>query len=122
MNCLYCGTAVPPAAERCSQCDAVIVWKGDAAEFLVPEDYVPVHVGTDPALLLVVKSLLAANGIPFFVTDEISQDFLSWGRFIAGYSPVTGPPVVKVPGRMAQAAHDLIASAQPTSEEATAES
>jgi hypothetical protein len=83
---------------------------------------VPVHVGTDPALLLVVKSLLAANEIPFVVTDEISQDFLSWGRFIAGYSPVTGPPVVKVPGHMAHAVHDLLASAQPTSEEAPAES
>jgi hypothetical protein len=62
-------------------------------------------------MLPVVESLLQANDIPFVVTDEVSQDFMSWGRLIAGYSPVAGPPVVRVPADHAEAARELIASA-----------
>jgi hypothetical protein len=110
MRCAYCGTEVQPGAERCVQCEVRIVWHGDTAEFLVPDAHVPVFVATEPAKLPVIKSLLTANEIPFVVSDDISQDFLSWGRFIAGYNPVTGPPVVLVPGEYAQAARELIES------------
>ena len=121
MKCAYCGTAVTPAAERCPQCEVPIVWDGDTAEFLVPEAYVPVFVANDPAMLPVIMSLFEANDIPFVVTDEVSQDFLSFGRVVAGYNPVTGPPVVKVPGRMVDAVRELIASASRTPGEAPPE-
>ena len=117
MRCAYCGTVVQPGAERCIQCDVRIVWDGDTAKFLVPEGHVPVFIAREPAKLAVIKSLLIANEIPFLVSDDISQDFMSWGRFIAGYSPVTGPPIVRVPGEYAQAARELIASEGHTTEE-----
>ena len=111
MKCAYCGAPVERGAERCAQCEVRIVWDGDTAEFLVPEGYVPVHAVTDPALMPVIKSLLAANDIPFEVSDDVSQDFMSWGRMLAGYNPVTGPPIVRVPAEHADAARELIASA-----------
>ena len=112
MKCPYCGTPVELRAERCAQCEVPITWNGDVAEFHVPEGFVPVLVAIDPTQLPVVESLLAANGIPFEVSDEISQDFMSWGRVLAGYSPVTGPPIVRVPGEFVEAARELIASAR----------
>jgi len=122
MKCAWCGAKVERGAERCVQCEVRIDWDGDTAEFHVPEGWRPVFTVTEPAMLPVIKSLLAANAILFVVTDEVSQDFLSWGRFIAGYSPVTGPPLVLVPGEQAEVARELIASAGHGSLETPAES
>jgi hypothetical protein len=80
---------------------------------------VRVFTAWDPAALPVVESLLEANGIPFEVSNELTQDFLSWGRVIAGHNPVCGPPVVHVPADRADEARELIDSAtsQPLEEE-----
>ena len=117
MRCPNCGTEVQARVEHCPQCEIAIQWDGDTATFQMPADDVPVFMATDPAMLPVIESLLEVNGIPFIVTDEVSQDFLSWGRLIAGYSPVTGPPIVRVPAEHAEAARELIATASRPAEE-----
>ncbi len=110
MKCPYCGTAVTRGDTACSQCEARIAWVGEEAEFEVPESFVPVFVAYDPAMLPVVESLLSANGIPFVIPNDTTQDFMGLGRLGVGYNAITGPPVVKVPGEHAQAASELIAS------------
>jgi hypothetical protein len=112
MRCPNCGTGVEQGVTQCPQCEIAVAWEGDTATFHLPQDDVPVFTATDPAMLPVIESLLDASGIPYVVSDDVSQDFMSWGRLIAGYSPVTGPPVVRVPAEHAEAARELIASAR----------
>ena len=119
MECPYCGSVVTPGAQACTQCEVRIVWNGDEAEFQVPDSFVPVFVAYDAAMLPVVESLLAANGIPFVVPNDTTQDLVGLGRAGIGYNPIIGPPTVKVPSDRAQTARELIASVrEPQSEEA----
>ena len=122
MQCAWCGAKVERGAERCAQCEVRIVWDGDHAEFQVPGDHTLVFKATDPAQLPVIKSLLEANGIPFVVSDEVSQDFLNWGRVGIGYNLMIGPPKVMVPAEWAEVARELIASAGSNAPETAAES
>ncbi len=110
MRCPDCGTSITPQAETCLQCGVRIVWDGGTAEFYPPETFVPVFVAYDPAMLPVVESLLTANGIPFVVPNEVTQDIMGLGRLAGGYNLIVGPPVVRVSSEHAQAASKLIAS------------
>ena len=121
MNCPYCGAAAAQGSERCAQCGSAVVWDGDVPTFSTPGPMVRVFTAWDPAALPVIESLLEANGIPFDVANEVTQDFFSWGRLIAGHNPACGPPVVHVPSEYADEARALIDSAviQPLEESAT---
>ena len=121
MRCPNCGTEVQQGAVRCPQCEIAISWDGDTATFQVPGDAVPVFVAKDPAMLPVIESLLEANDIPFVVANDATQDIIGWGRFVDGFNPVTGPPIIRVPAEHAEAARELIAGASPPSEEAAPE-
>jgi hypothetical protein len=63
----------------------------------------------DPGLLAVAKSLLESEGIEYFARGEGVQDLFAWGRFGTGFSPVTGPVELQVPGEDAQRAIELLA-------------
>lgn len=123
MKCPYCGAPVTKGAARCAQCDSAIAWDGDTATFSTPGPLVRVFTAWDPASLPIIESLLEANGIPFEVSNEVSQDFYSWGRLIAGHNPAFGPPVVHVPATRADEARALIevSAAAPLTEEPPAE-
>lgn len=108
MHCPYCGTAVAPGAERCERCGIAIRWEGEEATFEPPGEFVTVFTAWDPAALPVVESLLESNGIPYLVANDVIQDMFSWGRFIGGFNPVFGPPVVKVPELHADAARAML--------------
>ena len=110
MRCLYCGTEVSPGTERCPRCEVVILWKEGEVEFLAPGDFVEVYRASDPMSLPVIESLLDTNDIPYFVANEVTQDFLSWGRVVTGYNVLLGPPIVKVPENRADEARELIAA------------
>ena len=111
MKCPYCGAPVAAGAVKCAQCDTAIEWVGDKATFKTPGPFVRVYTAWDPAELPVIESLLEANGIPFEVSNEVSQDFFSWGRLLAGHNPAFGPPVVHVQADHADEACTLIESA-----------
>ena len=111
MNCAYCGAGVTTGAERCAHCGVAIEWKADEALFENPGEFVEVHRAFDPTSLPVIESLLEANGIPFVVANEVTQDFLGIGRLWGGYNLVPGPPVVRVPEGRAAEALELIATA-----------
>ena len=112
MRCPYCGSEVTPGTEACPRCQVRIVWHDDAAEFHMPDSYVPVFIAHDPMMLPVVESLLVANGIPFIVQNETTQDVFGLGRLGIGYSAAVGPPVVRVPGEYQLVANELIGSAR----------
>jgi len=111
VTCPYCGAAVNAGAEVCAQCGSRIEWDGDDATFETPGSLVRVFTAWEPASLPVIESLLEANGIPFEVANEVTQDFFSWGRLLAGHNPVCGPPVVRVPADREEEARELIKAA-----------
>ena len=110
LKCPYCGTAVIAGAESCTQCESRITWSGDEATFITPDTFVPVFTAREPTTLPVVKSLLEANGIPFTVTNELTQDVLGLGRAGLGFNPIVGPPVIRVPAEHEAAARELIST------------
>ena len=112
MNCLYCGAAVSIGQAQCAQCGVAIEWKADEATFETPGEFVEVYRAEDPASLPVIESLLETNGVPFMVTNQVTQDFLGIGRFGSGYNNVFGPPVVKVPESRAAEALELLSLAE----------
>jgi len=112
VKCPYCGAAVVKGAEKCAQCGSGIVWSDGGARFFTPGPLERVFTAWDPAALPVIESLLEANGIPFGVANEVTQDFFAWGRLLGGYNQATGPPVVMVPTERADEARDLIHSAR----------
>lgn len=61
----------------------------------------------DVGLLPLIKSLLDAAGIRYFVKHETIQNFLSWGA-IFGFNPVAGPPVVMVEASREDEARELL--------------
>jgi hypothetical protein len=87
-----------------------VAWEGDEATFSTPGPLVRVFTAWDPASLPVIESLLEANGIPFEVANEVTQDFFAWGRLLAGHNPACGPPVVHVPAERADEARELIST------------
>ena len=111
MHCPNCGTEVQSGATQCPQCEIAIAWDGNTATFQMPEDDVTVFVATDSTMLPIIESLLTANEIPYTVINRVTQDLVGWGRINTGFSPVTGPPIVKVHASQAEAARELIASA-----------
>ena len=110
MKCPYCGKAVVVGADSCRQCESRITWDGEDATFYTPDTFVAVFTAWDPTSLPVVKGLLEANGIPFTVANDVTQDTLGLGRLGVGYNAVVGPPQVRVPGDFEAAARELIST------------
>ncbi len=69
---------------------------------------VPVFQTADAALIALAKSLLGGEGIEYLVRGEGVQDLFGWGRFGAGFNPITGSPVFFVREDDADRAHELL--------------
>jgi hypothetical protein len=108
VRCPYCGTTVVEGAESCRRCDSRITWTDGEATFITPDTFVPVFTAWDATSLPVVEGLLEANGIPFTIANDTTQDSVGLGRLGVGYNAVVGPPVVRVPGEFEAAALELI--------------
>lgn len=107
--CPFCGDRFEGQPETCPRCGIAIQWQGDQPSFEDPGDTVTLVRLFDPATQPVIESVLAAAGIPFMVQADIMQDVVGLGRLAGGYNQIFGPPVVKVPQGMLQAARDAIA-------------
>ena len=55
-----------------------------------PDGLVTVLESSDPARLLVAKSLLEDAEIPYLAKGEGVQDLFAWGRFGTGFSLIAG--------------------------------
>lgn len=48
------------------------------------------------SLLPVLKAMLEASNVPYFIKDEGVQSLIGIGGLVTGYNPVTGAPVLVV--------------------------
>lgn len=104
-------------ATQCQDCGSALVEARPQAELVDYEEFVPVFEITNAALVPFVKSLLDSATIRHFVRGEGVQDLFGWGRFGAGFSVVTGPPVVYVEPDRADEARELLADVRDAPEQ-----
>jgi len=109
IQCPFCGDHFEGKPVTCPRCGIAIQWQGDEASFEDPGDSVTLMKLFDPAMQPVIESVLAAAEIPFMIQADIMQDVMGLGRLAGGYNQIFGPPIVKVPQGMLQAARDAIA-------------
>ncbi len=118
MFCPQCGTEYPPDVKACPECGAELVTARPQAARDETEwtDLVTVLRTGDASLMVVAKSLLEAEGIPFHVDGEGVQEQLGAGD-VPGQELATGPGRLSVRPEDAEAARDLLAHLQPLSED-----
>ena len=75
------------------------------------EEIVPVRALVNPAFLVFAKSLLLGAGFPFYIQGERVQDFFGWGSIGTGFCLVTGPPILFVVAKDADAIRELLEDA-----------
>lgn len=109
IHCPYCGEHVVAQAPVCAQCGIAIQWQADVPHFDDPGDMVTLTKIFDPATQPVIESVLDAAGIAYLIETEVMQDVMGLGRLAGGYNAIFGPPVVKVPKGMFEAAREAIA-------------
>lgn len=90
----------------------------------LPEDFVCAARLVGAAQVALAKSLLDDAGIEFFLTNEITQDFLGWGQIFTGWNVAIGGVGAWVHENDAAAAAELLAplapdQPEPAEEEAT---
>jgi len=90
MFCPQCGVEYPWHVMVCPACDAETVDRLLAADPTPDAELAPIFATGDPALIAVVKSLLDAEDIDYFVKGEGLQDLFAFGR-MTGFNYVTGP-------------------------------
>jgi hypothetical protein len=75
------------------------------------DDLVTVLETSDPAVLVVAKSVLDAAGIRYLARGEGVQDLFAWGRVGTGFNPFTGPVHLQVAAADAEQARELLEAA-----------
>jgi hypothetical protein len=101
---------------RCQDCGATLVEGEPEPDVVEYEPFVSVLTIADASLVPVVKSLLASEGIRFFIKGEGVQDLFGSGRLGPGFSVVTGPPVLYVEPDRAEEARELLAEIESSPE------
>lgn len=86
--------------------------EGDAPPELSHEapDLTPLHVAADADVLPVIKSVLAAAGIPYFVPGDEAEGLFPVGGLIGFFSDETLGTTILVPSDRADEARELLAS------------
>jgi hypothetical protein len=125
MFCPECKGEFIPGVTRCDTCDVPLVESLPEPEEAAPAphpstapaaaparseaDARPVTVLStgDPGLMALAKSLLQAEGIPFFTRGEAGQDLFGLGR-IGGFNVIVGPAVLLVRSMDAEDARALL--------------
>ena len=114
MYCPECGLEYREGIATCSDCGVALVPDPPEAAEQEPEpewlDLETVLESPDPALLLVVQSLLEAEEIPCFARGAGLQEFLGWGRMPSGVNLITGPVQLQVPKERIEEARALLAA------------
>ena len=124
MYCPECGQEYREGVTVCADCGVALTSdppptpREPSAEWL---DLETVLETSDAALLLVVRSLLEAEGIPCFARGEFLQEFLGWGRLASGANLVTGPVQLQVPKERSEEARRLLETADFAAREAPAD-
>lgn len=87
MYCPECGSEFREGIVRCPDCEVDLTTEQPLVEQGSPEDLVDVFDTSDVSLLPVVKSVLEAAGIPFFVQGDEALGVLPVGRVgVGGFS------------------------------------
>lgn len=113
MYCPKCGQEYREGASVCADCGVALTRdpakprQKPAAERL---DLETVLETSDPAMLMVARSLLEAEGIPCFLRGELLQDFIGLGRLASGTNFITGPVELQVPAARKAEAQRLLAA------------
>jgi hypothetical protein len=111
MICPECGCEYREGFTTCADCDVALVDELPPEPPLEePGDLVTVLETSDPALLLVAKSLLEGAAIPFCAVGERAQDLFGLGRIGAGFNVIVGPVQLQVPEKHEDEALELIRS------------
>jgi hypothetical protein len=61
------------------------------------QDTVVVFETNDPSAMIVAKSLLESEKIPFVSVGDRAQDLIGMGRLFSGSNPLVGPMRIEVP-------------------------
>jgi len=119
MFCPECGTEYQPGVTTCPECGAALVETrpSEARDEAEWQDLVPVLRTGDASLMMVAKSLLEAERIPFHMDGEGIQEQLGAGD-APGQELATGPGRLSVRPEDAEAARDLLAHLQPLEDDA----
>jgi hypothetical protein len=107
-------------ATRCSDCGAELVTRRpDFSELptLQWDDMTPVMSIPDAALVPVIESLLAGEGIAHYVHGENLQDLFGVGRVGSGFNVITGLPVLYVDSARVEEAERLLEDLQEAARE-----
>lgn len=102
--CPRCGATLEPATEAEA---------AHASREKLPEDFVCAGKLVGAAQIAVAKSLLESAGIEYFLTNEISQDFLGWGQLFTGYNVMLGGVGAWVHKDDFESASQVLAGLQP---------
>ena len=97
MFCPVCRSEYREGFTSCADCGVDLVPALPPERHSSPDDValVPVFEASDEAVLMVARSLLDGEGIPYFVKNDLLQNMLGAGR-LGGGNLVTGPAVVVV--------------------------
>lgn len=108
MYCPECRDEHPAAATVCRECgESLVATLPPEEPDVIWTETVSVLRSTDLAEVLVAKSVLQAQGIPFEVRNELLQDLLG-PRFLGGYNPLTGPMELRVPAGFESVAREAL--------------
>lgn len=107
-------------ATRCSDCGAELVeQRPDFSDLptLQWDDMTPIFSIPDAALVPVIESLLAGEGIAHYVHGENLQDLFGAGRIGSGFNVIAGLPVLYVDSTRVEDAKRLIDDLQRSTRE-----
>src|SRR5262249_46220275 len=123
MYCPECRAEFPEELKRCPDCDKDLVAEvlPAPAEELEWEDTVVVFETNDPSAMLVAKSILESEKIPFVSVGDRSQDLIGLGRLFSGSNPLVGEMRIEVPREFEKWARRMLQPAAGDSSTAAAE-
>ena len=124
MHCPECGQEYTQGVSVCPECDVALTTIPPEAPPEPSAEWVELETileTSDPARLVVARSLLEAEGIPCFTRGELLQEFLGWGRMPSGFNLITGPVQLQVRGDRSVEARELLDAAflEPPEDEPT---
>lgn len=110
MFCPKCGCEYREGFWRCADCDVALVAEPPTVEFDRTEwqDMAMIRTISDPAFLLVAKSVLQEAGIPYWTKNEGLQDLIGLGRIGTGFNVMVQPVELRVPKEDVEEANRLL--------------
>lgn len=119
MYCPECRDELPQGVTRCPDCDVDVVEEISLPppnEELEWQDTAVVYETNDPTAMIVAKSVLESEKIPFVSVGDRSQDLLGLGRLFSGSNPIVGPMRIEVPREYEKWAKRILRPLAPSEE------